>query len=102
MPSLHIRNVDDAVVDELKARAAKNHRSLEGELRAILEAAAFPSGSASAAKRRRLNLKLVAVGNASAYGRDEIYGEEPTLPELFKLFDDVPCEGKTDAEAETP
>lgn len=78
MPSLHIRNVDDAVVEELKRRAAANHRSLEGELRALLEQAAFPSDGPSRRKaaRRTLRLAKVAVGSPSAFGRDEIYGDE--------------------------
>ena len=36
MANLTIRNLDDDVVEELKARAKANHRSLEAELRAIL------------------------------------------------------------------
>ena len=36
MANLTIRNVDDAVVTKLKARADSNHRSLEAEIREIL------------------------------------------------------------------
>jgi plasmid stability protein len=44
MANLTIRNLDDAVVAKLKARAKAHHRSLEAELRALLsEAAAQPS-----------------------------------------------------------
>jgi plasmid stability protein len=78
MPALHIRNVDDAVVEELKHRAAEHHRSLEGELREILQQVAFPKlkrGKKSGG--RKLRLKHASVGSSSAYGRDEIYaGEE--------------------------
>ncbi len=35
-----VRNLDDAVVERLKRRASQNGRSLEGELRHILEQAA--------------------------------------------------------------
>ena len=38
MATLTIRNLDQAVVDRLKAQAKANNRSLEGELRTILEA----------------------------------------------------------------
>ncbi len=38
--NLSIKNVPDAVADALRARAERNHRSLQGELMAILEAAA--------------------------------------------------------------
>ena len=37
MASVHIRRLDDAVVARLKLRAAANNRSLEGEVRHILE-----------------------------------------------------------------
>ncbi|MFQ6018914.1 MAG: Arc family DNA-binding protein [Kiloniellaceae bacterium] len=44
MANLTIRNLDDAVVEKLKARAKAHHRSLEAELRALLsEAASRPS-----------------------------------------------------------
>ncbi len=43
MANLTIRNLDDEVVEKLKARAKAHHRSLEAELRALLsEAAARP------------------------------------------------------------
>ena len=38
--SLSVKNVPDDVARRLKARAAHNHRSLQGELLAILEQAA--------------------------------------------------------------
>lgn len=40
MATLTIRNLDDAVVERLKAQAKANNRSLEGEVREILDAAA--------------------------------------------------------------
>lgn len=40
MARLTIRNLDDEVVKRLKARAKAHNRSLEAELRTILEAAA--------------------------------------------------------------
>jgi plasmid stability protein len=40
MADLLIRNIDDATVARLKARAADNKRSLQAELQAILERAA--------------------------------------------------------------
>jgi plasmid stability protein len=36
MATLTIRNLEEKVVDRLKARAAANHRSLEAELRQLL------------------------------------------------------------------
>ena len=36
MGNLTIRNLDDGVIDRLKAQAQANHRSLEGEVRHLL------------------------------------------------------------------
>ncbi len=36
MATLTIRNIEDKIVDRLKARAEANHRSLEAELRDVL------------------------------------------------------------------
>jgi plasmid stability protein len=38
--SLSVKNVSDDIARRLKARAARNHRSLQGELLAVLEQAA--------------------------------------------------------------
>lgn len=38
--NLSIKNAPDDVVERLRRRAARNHRSLQGELMAIIEAAA--------------------------------------------------------------
>ena len=40
MGTVHVRGVDDEVVGRLKRRAAENNRSLESEVRHILEQAA--------------------------------------------------------------
>jgi plasmid stability protein len=37
MSQILVRNLDPKVVDQLKQRAERNHRSLEAEVRAILE-----------------------------------------------------------------
>jgi hypothetical protein len=39
--NLSVKNAPDEVVKRLKERAARHHRSLQGELMAILEAAAY-------------------------------------------------------------
>jgi plasmid stability protein len=43
--TLSIKNVPDDLAQKLKERAARNHRSLQGELMAILEAAEPPKRS---------------------------------------------------------
>jgi plasmid stability protein len=40
MPQLLVRDLDPAVVERLKQRARRHGRSLQGEVKAILEAAA--------------------------------------------------------------
>ena len=50
MPQLHLRNVSDDLVAALRARAARNGRSMEAEHRRILEEALQPTCS----KRRML------------------------------------------------
>ena len=37
--NLSIKNVPDEIADKIRRRAAKNHRSLQGELMSIIEAA---------------------------------------------------------------
>jgi plasmid stability protein len=75
MPAVHVRNLDDAVIDALKRRAAAHHRSLEGELRQILEEAAASERPAARRGRRRLRLSTVAIGRPGSFGRDEIYAD---------------------------
>lgn len=47
MPNLSIKNVPEALAEQLRQRAAANHRSLQGELMAILEATIQPRHPAS-------------------------------------------------------
>jgi plasmid stability protein len=59
MATALVRDLDDAVYERLKARAAGNHRSLEAELREILVLASKQmdvgaSRAAAEAMRRRL------------------------------------------------
>ena len=57
MAQVLIRNLDDKAVNRLKARAARNGRSLQAELQVILERAAetdVVDGRAVAARIRRM------------------------------------------------
>jgi plasmid stability protein len=72
MPALHIRNLDDAVIAALKARAARNRRSLQGEVRKLLEAATAERPSRGRGGRR-LSLRVVSVGRVPSYSRAVIY-----------------------------
>ncbi|MCU0593554.1 MAG: Arc family DNA-binding protein [Desulfobacterales bacterium] len=66
--NLSIKNVPDETAEELRKRAAKNHRSLQGELMAILEEAAGKSTPMSPAEfldgLRTLGLRTPAESRA--------------------------------------
>ncbi len=54
MPNLSIKEVPDDIAEALRQRAARNHRSLQGELMAILYAAVCPPpASVQAAEERK-------------------------------------------------
>jgi antitoxin FitA len=61
--NLSIKNAPDDVVQRLRERAARNHRSLQGELMAIIDDAVRPQPAryltvhAALAKVRELNLQ---------------------------------------------
>ena len=68
MGVLTIRNVDDDVIAALKARARANHRSLEGELRYLLERSAAPRSALGMVRERarmaaRYNANPAVPGN---------------------------------------
>lgn len=54
MAQLLVRGLDDALVAKLKARAARNNRSVEAEHRALLEQALASDARALMAKVRAL------------------------------------------------
>jgi plasmid stability protein len=66
--NLSIKNAPDEVVRRLRERAARHHRSLQGELLAIIEAAVQDDGPASAAdilaEVRRLGVRTPAEAAA--------------------------------------
>ena len=70
MGVLTIRNVDDEVIAALKARAKRNHRSLEGELRHLLSHYAVPN----------LEFGLVRERVRAAYGPGPAVRDDPTNP----------------------
>jgi len=43
MANLSIKNVPDSVLEKLRDRAARHHRSIQGELMALISAAVEPS-----------------------------------------------------------
>lgn len=74
MKSIHIRAIDDKVLESLKKAAKRHHRSLQGELHYILEKAAQlePEGYAE----DELNLITVASRSDTPWRREEIYNDD--------------------------
>ncbi|MCX8086759.1 MAG: Arc family DNA-binding protein [Rhodocyclaceae bacterium] len=88
MPNLSIKDVPEEIAAKLRERAAKNHRSLQGELMAIIEAAvqepapAAPVAASFAEAARRFQSRFPQtspdpVGAAAIVRemRDTHYGE---------------------------
>lgn len=63
MPNLSIKNVPDDVVDKLRQRAARNHRSLQGELLELIcklaNEASIPAESDSRFQLSRTGTKSI-------------------------------------------
>lgn len=78
MKSLHIRGLDEAVVEGLKRRARRHRRSLQKEVEVLLTDAAQmvpPEGATSMSMRELLN--MVSTGRQDdRWGRDELYGDD--------------------------
>ena len=77
MKSLHIRDVDETILERLKLLAQLHHRSMQGEIRAILEDAARRAPERAEATVRPLNINTVSTGSGyTTWHRQEIYGDE--------------------------
>ena len=76
MPAIHVRDLDDALIVALKERAARNHRSLQGELKSILEEAASTVTSRGRKAGSRLHLRTVRVGRPKTFSREVVYDDE--------------------------
>ena len=76
--NLSIKNVPDALADKLRRRADANHRSLQGELMALLESALGPARPA-----REPNTDYAADA-ASRPAVASTEGERPTLRAILR------------------
>lgn len=73
MANLSIKDVPDALAERLKQRASRNHRSLQGELMAIVEAAAF-GASSTAAEQASAYAEVDSRATAGAFAVDHRSG----------------------------
>ncbi|MDP2308750.1 MAG: Arc family DNA-binding protein [Pseudomonadota bacterium] len=74
MQALHVRNVPEHIVAALKRRAEAHHRSLQGELLALLEEAALRAPPAEPPSPLRLVLSAEPV--AGTWSREELYDDD--------------------------
>lgn len=72
MATLHVRNLDDGLVQKLKVRAAQNGRSTEAEHREILRAALEGAGDRS---QKEAFLERAARVRAMSAGRPQTPSE---------------------------
>lgn len=73
MPAIHVRDVPAEVLDALKRRARRHHRSLQKELRQILLTVA---GDEPAAPLPPLELHLSDASPTGTWSRDELYADD--------------------------
>ena len=71
MNAVHITRIPPETINALKRLARSHHRSLQGELRAILEHAARLAPAEDAAEE--LKLVTAHTGYTGSWRRDEIY-----------------------------
>jgi plasmid stability protein len=63
MATLSIKDVPDTWAEALRQRAARNHRSLQGELMALVERAVIETNPVSGASLDRLGDPILRRGN---------------------------------------
>lgn len=74
MPAIHIRDVPESTLAALRERAERHGRSMQQELRTILEAAAQePAPGETPAPLELITTRTSAAGT---WSREEIYGDE--------------------------
>jgi len=72
MKSIHIRDVDPETLKQLKRLADLHHRSLQGELRAILDRAAK---LAPVPPSRTIQLHMARSSGTGNWSREDIYDD---------------------------
>lgn len=75
MPDVLIRNIDEKTLESLKKRAAENKRSLQAELKMILEEFAGPSRKEVVQMVEEIQREFKAEGEKYPDSTDEIRNE---------------------------
>ncbi len=73
MKSIHIRDVEPGLIRKIKILAALHHRSMRGELRAIIEAAAKKAPESK--DPGDMGIISVSTGKSGSWKRDDIYDD---------------------------
>jgi plasmid stability protein len=74
MPAVHVRDVPEPVLAALRERAARHGRSMQQELRAILETAA--AEPATAEPPAPIHLITTRTRGKTTWRREDLYGDE--------------------------
>jgi len=74
MKSLHIRNVDERVLENLQRLARAHHRSVQGEVKAILEEASLYAPTLG--QDEPLGLVTTHAGRNAPWSRQEMYDDD--------------------------
>lgn len=77
MRSVHIRQIDDDILDGLKRRARLHRRSLQKEIESLLEDAAKMIPPEEPIRSIADRLQIISGGNTpSTWSRKDIYAED--------------------------
>jgi len=79
--TLTIKQVSDRLAEKLRLRAAANHRSLQGELTAILEEAVLQNAPRAQQSESSYTVKSRP---AATSGKVPVHGKRMTLAELWE------------------
>mgnify|MGYP000344234440 CR=1 FL=1 len=96
MSNLSIKDVPEAWAESLRQRAARNHRSLQGELMAIIEQAVTAGGDVEAFRGDLSNLDRLPIGAQQDRRQSRIVGYDrmgnPIISQGWKTIEQVCAE----------
>ena len=96
MSNLSIKDVPEAWAESLRQRAARNHRSLQGELMAIIEQAVTAGGDVEAFRGDLSNLDRLLIGAQQDRRQSRIVGYDrmgnPIISQGWKTIEQVCAE----------
>ena len=96
MSNLSIKDVPEAWAESLRQRAARNHRSLQGELMAIIERAVTADVEAEAFRGDLSNLDRLPIGAQQDRRQSRIVGYDrmgnPIISQGWKTIEQVCAE----------